>query len=107
MDYLKDIKQLLPIDQQFPDKDYPVGEVLEYKVGADDRTAVDRMTSEEKKELDVSYFDIHNDFRRAAGECTRSRRDRITAPLYFSPSGVFQSRTARQGCGPSLGSSRE
>jgi len=66
-DYVKEIFEMLPIEKQFMDKDYPVGQVVEYPVKADDRTAINRMTSEEKKELDSSYFDVYNDFRRAAG----------------------------------------
>ena len=39
---------------------------MEYPIGADDRTAKDRFTSEEKKALDRSQIDIYNEIRCAA-----------------------------------------
>lgn len=45
---------------------FPVGEEVEYPVGADDRTAKGRFTSEEKKALDRSQMDIYNEVRCAA-----------------------------------------
>ncbi len=45
---------------------FPVGEEVEYPVVADDRTAKDRFTSEEKKALDRSQMDIYNEVRCAA-----------------------------------------
>jgi len=72
-DYVKEISDLLPIDKQFIDKDYPIGQIVEYEVKADDRTAINRMTSEEKKELDNSYFEVYNDFRRAAESHRQTR----------------------------------
>lgn len=43
------MKELKPVDQQFADGKYPLGEICEYRINADDRTAVNRFTSEEKK----------------------------------------------------------
>ncbi len=45
---------------------FPVGEEMEYPIVADDRTAKDRFTSEEKKALDRSQMDIYNEVRCAA-----------------------------------------
>ncbi|KAH7664881.1 hypothetical protein AAVH_43361 [Aphelenchoides avenae] len=40
----------------------------------DDRTAVNRMTNEEKKALDETYLDIYKDFRRAAESHRQTRK---------------------------------
>lgn len=74
-DYVKEIAGMLPIDKQFIDRDFPVGQTFEYEAKADDRTAANRMTNAEKKELDSSYFEVYNDFRRAAGGLAGSRVD--------------------------------
>lgn len=46
----------------------------EYKPGKDERTAINRMTSEEKKALDSSYEEIYKDFRRAAEAHRQTRK---------------------------------
>lgn len=38
-------------------------QIIEYKSDTDDRTALNRITSEEKKALDSSYLEIYKDFR--------------------------------------------
>lgn len=43
------MKSLKSVDEQFPDLNYPIGEIWEYKYGADNRTAINRSTNEEKK----------------------------------------------------------
>lgn len=45
---------------------FPAGEEVDYPIAADDRTAKDRYTSEEKKALDRSQIDIYNEVRCAA-----------------------------------------
>jgi len=61
VDVLPDDLPKIPIDRQFPDRNYPIGEVHEYPIDG-----VKRMSSEEKRALDSSYEDIYKDFRRAA-----------------------------------------
>jgi methionyl aminopeptidase len=72
-DYVKEIAGLMPIDKQFVGKDFPVGQTCEYEAKDDDRTAANRMTNAEKKELDSSYFEVYNDFRRAAESHRQTR----------------------------------
>lgn len=72
--YEEDVKNLKPIDQQFPEGNYPIGEICEYKPDADDRTAANRFTSEEKKALDASYEEIYKDFRRGAEAHRQTRK---------------------------------
>lgn len=71
---MEEIAKLKPIDKQFPDGNYPAGEISEYPVGKDERTAVNRITSEEKKVLDDSYMDVYKDFRRAAESHRQTRK---------------------------------
>ena len=73
-DYLKEIAAMKPIDQQFPDKNFPVGEIMEYLPGTDDRNAGNRMTNEEKKALDNSFEDTYRDIRRAAESHRQTRK---------------------------------
>uniref|UniRef100_A0A914IAA2 Methionine aminopeptidase 2 n=1 Tax=Globodera rostochiensis TaxID=31243 RepID=A0A914IAA2_GLORO len=68
------INALKPIDQQFADHKYPQGQICEYRINNDDRTAINRMTNEEKKALDSSYEEIYNDFRRAAESHRQTRK---------------------------------
>lgn len=56
----------LPIVDLYPDGVFPIGEIQEYPVVNDDRTAKDRFTSEEKKALDRMHNDIYNEVRLAA-----------------------------------------
>lgn len=72
--YEEEVKDLKPVDQQFPQANYPVGEICEYKADADDRTAANRFTSEEKKALDASYEEIYKDFRRGAEAHRQTRK---------------------------------
>lgn len=48
--------------------------ILEYKHGKDDRTAINRMTNEEKKALDHSYEEIYKEFRRGAESHRQTRK---------------------------------
>lgn len=45
---------------------FPIGEIMDYPIVNDNRTAKDRFTSEEKKALDRSQNDIYNEARCAA-----------------------------------------
>uniref|UniRef100_A0A914Q2V0 Uncharacterized protein n=1 Tax=Panagrolaimus davidi TaxID=227884 RepID=A0A914Q2V0_9BILA len=73
-DYLKEIAAMKPIDEQFPDKNFPTGEIMEYLPGKDDRTAENRMTNEEKKALDNTFEDTYRDIRRAAESHRQTRK---------------------------------
>ncbi|KAL7642240.1 UNVERIFIED_CONTAM: hypothetical protein RMT77_006801 [Armadillidium vulgare] len=53
----------IPIVDLFPDGNFPEGEVCEYKIKNDSRTAVNRMTSAEKKALEMSYDDMYKEIR--------------------------------------------
>ncbi|GLV32561.1 uninitiated [Carabus blaptoides fortunei] len=66
----------IPITDLFPDAVYPIGEIQEYAVGKDDRTASSRFTTEEKKALDRMHNDIYNEVRLAA-EAHRQTRQYI------------------------------
>lgn len=43
--------------------DLPIGEICEYKIKQDGRTAINRMTSLEKKALETSYDDMYREIR--------------------------------------------
>uniref|UniRef100_A0A336K161 Methionine aminopeptidase 2 n=1 Tax=Culicoides sonorensis TaxID=179676 RepID=A0A336K161_CULSO len=66
----------IPISQLFPDGNYPEGEIMKHPipVGVDDRTAVDRFTSEEKRALDRMHLDIFNELRQAAEAHRQTRQ---------------------------------
>merc|ERR1711928_206384 len=53
----------VPIVQLYPDGNFPIGEIMDYPIVNDNRTAKDRFTSEEKKALDRSQNDIYNEAR--------------------------------------------
>ncbi|XP_059618878.1 methionine aminopeptidase 2 isoform X2 [Phlebotomus argentipes] len=66
----------IPIAKLFPDGNFPEGEIAHHPAPADDRTAKDRFTSEEKRALDRLHLDIYNDLRQAA-EAHRQTRQHI------------------------------
>jgi len=70
----KAIAALKPIDEQFPDRNYPLGEICEYPVDKDDTNAINRMTNAEKKQLDTSFEDDYRDVRRAAESHRQTRK---------------------------------
>ncbi|VDK57377.1 unnamed protein product, partial [Anisakis simplex] len=74
MKFEEEVKSLKSVDEQFPNADYPIGEICEYKVNADDRTAINRLTNEEKKALDSSYEELYKDFRRGAEAHRQTRK---------------------------------
>ncbi|XP_037960689.1 methionine aminopeptidase 2B [Teleopsis dalmanni] len=67
----------IPISAQFPDGNYPEGEVVQYhkpKDFPDNRTAIDRMSSEEKRALDRLHTDIYMELRQAAEAHRQTRQ---------------------------------
>ncbi|VDN56345.1 unnamed protein product [Dracunculus medinensis] len=69
-----EMRSFIPINEQFPDGNYPFGEICEYQSKNDDRTAMNRMTNEEKKALDSTYEEIYKDFRQAAEAHRQTRK---------------------------------
>ncbi|XP_066992667.1 methionine aminopeptidase 2 [Anabrus simplex] len=66
----------IPIADLFSDGVFPIGQIMEYPVVGDMRTAKDRFTSEEKRALDRLHNDIYNEVRLAA-EAHRQTRQHI------------------------------
>lgn len=68
----------IPISHLFPAGNYPEGEIMKHPVphGVDERTAVDRFTSEEKRNLERLHLDIYSELRQAA-EAHRQTRKHI------------------------------
>lgn len=67
----------IPICELFADANYPVGEICEHpkpRDSLDNTLAVNRMTSEEKKALDVAHTDFYRDLRQAAEAHRQTRR---------------------------------
>ncbi|KAH8249288.1 hypothetical protein KR032_008124 [Drosophila birchii] len=67
----------IPIAKLFPDGNFPEGEIVEHptpKDMADDRTAKDRFTSEEKRALDRMNNDIYQELRQAAEAHRQTRQ---------------------------------
>ncbi|XP_066944974.1 methionine aminopeptidase 2 [Macrobrachium rosenbergii] len=53
----------IPIVDLYRDSNYPIGEICEYKIDQNDTTAINRMTSPEKKALEMSYDDMYREIR--------------------------------------------
>ncbi|KAK9890926.1 hypothetical protein WA026_012267 [Henosepilachna vigintioctopunctata] len=66
----------IPIVDLFPDQIFPEGQIMEYPVKNDDRTAKDRFSSEEKRARDRMNNDDYNEVRLAA-EAHRQTRQHI------------------------------
>uniref|UniRef100_A0A1B0CYD4 Methionine aminopeptidase 2 n=1 Tax=Phlebotomus papatasi TaxID=29031 RepID=A0A1B0CYD4_PHLPP len=64
----------IPIAKLFPDGNFPEGEIMHHPTVADDRTAKDRFTSEEKRALDRLHLDIYSDLRHAAEAHRQTRQ---------------------------------
>ncbi|XP_075149743.1 methionyl aminopeptidase und [Haematobia irritans] len=67
----------VPISELFPDGNFPEGEIMKHPVPkdwSDDRTAVDRFTSEEKRALDRMHNDIYQELRQAAEAHRQTRQ---------------------------------
>ncbi|KAH9285951.1 Methionine aminopeptidase 2 [Echinococcus granulosus] len=56
----------VPICQLYPNKDFPLGEIMEYTSLTDGRTAANRMTSQELRLHDEARLEIYQDLRQAA-----------------------------------------
>lgn len=68
------VKPTIPISEQFPNKNYPEGEILMHPKFTDDRMAKDRFTSEEKRTLDRLHEDIYAELRQAAEAHRQTRK---------------------------------
>ncbi|XP_073824112.1 methionyl aminopeptidase und [Musca autumnalis] len=67
----------VPIAELFPDGNFPEGEIMKHPVPKDmpdDRTAIDRFTSEEKRALDRMHNDIYQEVRQAAEAHRQTRQ---------------------------------
>ncbi|KAF5402881.1 Methionine aminopeptidase 2 [Paragonimus heterotremus] len=71
----------IPICDLYPNRDFPTGEILDYPVTADGRTAMNRTTSEECKARDLAHVEIYQDFREGA-EVHRQTREHIKKWLH-------------------------
>ncbi|XP_055849974.1 methionine aminopeptidase 2 [Episyrphus balteatus] len=67
---------MTPIAEQFPDGNFPEGEVVKHPIpkDVDERTAKDRFTNEEKRALDRMHTDIYNELRHAAEAHRQTRQ---------------------------------
>ncbi|KJH49493.1 methionine aminopeptidase, type II [Dictyocaulus viviparus] len=67
IDWHSEIAAMKPVDEQFSDGKYPLGQCEDYYImGKDGRVASDRITSQEKKALDSSLDEMYQDYRRSA-----------------------------------------
>ncbi|KAH3860375.1 hypothetical protein DPMN_023273, partial [Dreissena polymorpha] len=64
----------IPVTELFPDGRFPEGEILDHPIAANDQTAKDRFTSEEKRALDRANLNLYNEVRRAAEAHRQTRR---------------------------------
>ncbi|XP_005099333.1 methionine aminopeptidase 2 [Aplysia californica] len=64
----------IPIAELFPEGNYPEGEICEYPTDKDGRTAMNRMTSEDKKMLDQSHSQLYEEMRLAAEAHRQTRQ---------------------------------
>ncbi|XP_054165058.1 methionine aminopeptidase 2-like [Oppia nitens] len=58
----------------FPDTDFPIGQEMDYPVPRDSQTASNRMTSAEKKVLDMANTEIYKELRLAAEAHRQTRQ---------------------------------
>lgn len=68
------LKPIVPIAQQFPERNYPEGEIMMHPTFTDDRMAKDRFTSEEKRTIDRLHTDIYRELRQAAEAHRQTRQ---------------------------------
>ncbi|KAJ1366807.1 Methionine aminopeptidase 2 [Parelaphostrongylus tenuis] len=67
VDWHAEIAAMTPVDEQFSDGNYPMGQCENYYInGKDGRVASDRVSSQEKKALDSSFDEMYQDYRRSA-----------------------------------------
>lgn len=63
-----------PIDAQFPNGDFPLGEICEYPADKDDTNSKSRISNEEKKLLERDFEQEYKDARRAAESHRQTRK---------------------------------
>lgn len=63
-----------PVHKQIKNEKYPIGEIYEYLPAKDDTTALSRITSAEKKDLETGFEDMYKDLRRAAESHRQTRK---------------------------------
>ncbi|VDK57272.1 unnamed protein product, partial [Cylicostephanus goldi] len=67
VDWHGEVAAMKPVDEQFPDGKFPLGQCeTYYLMGKDGRIASDRESKQEKKALDNSFEDMYQDYRRSA-----------------------------------------
>nr|KAG5686346.1 hypothetical protein BaRGS_008360 [Batillaria attramentaria] len=64
----------IPVCELFPDGNYPEGQICQYPVGQDNRTAKDRSTDEEKRALDRAQTYLYQEMRQAAEAHRQTRK---------------------------------
>lgn len=67
-------KPTIPISEQYPERNYPEGEIMMHPKFTDDRQAKDRFTNEEKRTLDRLHEDIYQELRQAAEAHRQTRK---------------------------------
>merc|ERR1719204_570968 len=64
----------VPISQLFPTGQFPVGQILDHPIAANDATAKTRFTSEESRAMDRIQLDMYNEVRQAAEAHRQTRK---------------------------------
>nr|KAG5691463.1 hypothetical protein BaRGS_017306 [Batillaria attramentaria] len=64
----------IPVCELFPDGNYPEGQICQYPVGQDNRTAKDRSTDEEKRALDRAQTYLYQEMRQASEAHRQTRK---------------------------------
>lgn len=64
----------IPVCELFPDGNYPEGEIRQYPVDQDNRTAKDRFADEEKRALDRAQTYLYQEMRQAAEAHRQTRK---------------------------------
>lgn len=66
----------IPVCELFIDSNYPLGEILDYPIpkDVDGSLAINRVTNEEKKALDLATTDLYKEFRQAAEAHRQTRK---------------------------------
>ncbi|XP_046546235.1 methionine aminopeptidase 2-like [Haliotis rubra] len=64
----------IPICELFTEDNYPEGQIMEYPILQDNRTAKDRFSSEEKKALDQAHTSLYQEVRQAAEAHRQTRQ---------------------------------
>ena len=64
----------VPISQLFPAGQFPVGQILDHPIAANDATAKTRFSSEESRAMDRIQLDMYNEVRQAAEAHRQTRK---------------------------------